>query len=181
MKIAGLEVASMFFWTAWHCILMSVLVHSPTRSRTVSFSFSLLTTPRCPGLPGMHPHCSNLASLRSVSCLSRFTCACSLLTCHWSSVSIAFCPDRSFSIAAVFVVGPKAPVSFVISNWDSYWLHNNIHWSTLKLCHRCYGNTFHFMAIIWIRICVYAWCHSIQTYGLTCTSHQCGACSSLPQ
>ena len=41
------------------------------RSGAVSFSFFLLTTLRHPGLPGMHPHCSNLASLCSVFCLSK--------------------------------------------------------------------------------------------------------------
>ena len=32
-------------------------------------------------------------------------------------------PDRSLSYAVVFVVGPKA---FVVSDWDSYWLHVDI-------------------------------------------------------
>ena len=88
--------------------------HITSRSGTVSFSLSLLTTFRfrhssLPGCnlvcynlaslcsplsdarpPGMHPHWSNLASLHSASCLSKFTCVCSLLTCLCFSVSTAF-------------------------------------------------------------------------------------------
>ena len=40
-------------------------------------------------------------------------------------------PDRSLSYAAVFVVGPKAPMSFVVSDWDSYWLHVDIQMAVL--------------------------------------------------
>ena len=88
--------------------------HITSRSGTVSFSLSLLTTFRfrhssLPGCnlvcynlaslcsplsdarpPGMHPHWSNLASLHSASCLSKFTRGCTLLTCLFSSAFIAF-------------------------------------------------------------------------------------------
>ena len=139
-----------------------------------------------PCLPGMHPHCSNLASLHSASCLSMFTHACSLLTCLCSLVSIDFhlrlvslcchlachrskyssgkpsgatsavvvfllieilVPNRSLSFAAVFVVGPKALMSFVVSDW----VHTGCMLTFKRKYYQCYSNAFRFIAII----CIY--------------------------
>ena len=80
----------------------------------LQLSFPLLTTLRCPGLPGMCSHCSNLSSLHSVFCLSKFTHACSLLTCLCSSVStVLSVSDWSFSFAA------NTPMLFVASSKPS--------------------------------------------------------------
>ena len=126
-KIAGLEVACAVTWTAWSYIALW--------SGRVSFSFSLLTTLRCPcmqpgllqpslplltslrrpGFPGM------LSSLCSVFCLSKFMHACSLLTCLCSSVStVLYVSDWSLSFAAVLlVIVISAPKLFVASGKPS--------------------------------------------------------------
>ena len=105
--------------------MMSMYVVCPRfyitlRSGTVSFSFSLLTTLRHPGLPGMHPHCCTwppfaqhplFPSLHSLALfLPVFAPQCPLLSFS----------DPSLSFAAVLlVIVLKTPMLFVTSGKPS--------------------------------------------------------------
>ena len=79
-------------------------------------SLPLLTTLRRPGLPGMHPHCSNFAQLLAF-CLSRFTHTCSLLTCLCSLVSTVLSfSNWSLPFAAILLaIVLNTPTLFVTS------------------------------------------------------------------
>ena len=107
VKIKRLEVGSMFTWIAWHWTLMSMFVHGSI----INFSFFLLTTLRCPGLPGMQPGLLQ-PSLPSLSILSFQVYVCLLFLAVFAlllSVS-----DRSLSFTAVLlVIVLKTPVLFV--------------------------------------------------------------------
>ena len=56
-------------------------------------------------------------------------------------------PDRSLSFAVVFVVGPKALMSFVVSDW----VHTGCMLTFKRKYYQCYSNAFRFIAII----CIY--------------------------